>query len=45
MGSNLLNHDAMVGIGQTKKRQRRKKQRKPKGRLHQTQVEQKQYRK
>ena len=44
MGSSLPNHDAKIGIGQTKKSQR-KKTRKPKGRLHQTQLEQKQYRK
>ena len=44
MGSSLPNHDVKVEIGQTEKNQR-KKTRKPKGRLHQTKLEQKQYRK
>ena len=31
MGSSIPNHDAKVGIGQTKKRQRRKKTKKTQG--------------
>ena len=44
MGSILPNHDAKVGIGQTEKRQK-KRTKKTQDRLHQTQLEHKQYRK
>ena len=47
MGSSLPNHDAKEQKGQTEKRQKTKTQEKEKtnGKLHQTQLEQKQYRK